>query len=419
MSQTPTHGAAVAATARVARALLFAGLLANAAGHAFLLTALPPLGRQIGLADTQTGAILSLGAIGLLVAAPLWGFVAERWGRRPILLVGLATAATAPAIFGGAVDAALVGALPIALLFAVLVAVRLVQSLLTAGLLPAAQAYMADVTTAVRRTGGMGIMAAAFGLGGVLGAATLWATAARDPTLGFYLLAILTASIAAACAGRLPEPRRPAPESGAPPGRIAWTQVWPLFAVTFLGVTTYSIMQQVTGLRLQDQFGMTAQEAAASAGAALTATALSMVFAQGVLLQRLTWPPRRLLRLGAAGAAVVLAGLAVADSYALLVALLMGLGLALGLLLPANLAAMSLRTSPAAQGKIAGLNAVGQGLGMVAGPMLGASVYQIAPAAPYWMAAAMALCVAGLASLAKPDPQLSVSTEARMEPRRP
>ena len=41
------------------RLALFAGLLGNAAGHSFLFVVLPPLGRRMGFADLQTGALLS------------------------------------------------------------------------------------------------------------------------------------------------------------------------------------------------------------------------------------------------------------------------------------------------------------------------------------------------------------------------
>ena len=149
---------------------LFAGLLGNAAGHAFLFVVLPPLGRRMGFADLQTGVLLSLGALALIVAAPAWGVVSEKRGRRPVLLIGFAGVALAFALLGLVVSLRLDGTITIAVAFALLLAVRVVQSLTSGGLLPAAQAYMADTTSADRRAGGMGRMAASFGLGSVVGA---------------------------------------------------------------------------------------------------------------------------------------------------------------------------------------------------------------------------------------------------------
>ena len=381
------------APSRAAKLALFFGLLGNAMGHAFLFGALPPLGRQMGLEDVQTGAVLSLGALGFLVAAPLWGHVSERWGRRPVLLIGFSMAAAAPAVFGALVQFRLAGALSIVAVFVLLVVARLAQSLTTGGLLPAAQAFIADMTTARKRTGGMGMMGAAFGLGGVIGAATLWAVAPIGVPLGFYVVAVVTAAAAVACWRHLAEPIRQAGVASPTAGAIRWHAIWPCLVITAFGVTIYGVLQQVTGLRLQDAFNLSPQEAARQAGALLTATALAMVFAQGVILQRLRWPPGQVIRLAAAVAIGAMVALAVAEGYATMIAAMMALGLCIGLLLPANLGLLSLRTGAGAQGRIAGINAIGQGLGMVAGPFLGAAIYQQSPAAPYWACAALFACL--------------------------
>ncbi|NDH61803.1 MAG: MFS transporter, partial [Alphaproteobacteria bacterium] len=99
---------------------LFAGLLGNAAGHAFLFVVLPPLGRRMGFADLQTGVLLSLGALALIVAAPAWGVVAEKRGRRHVLLIGFAGVALAFALLGLVVSLRLDGTITIAVAFALL-----------------------------------------------------------------------------------------------------------------------------------------------------------------------------------------------------------------------------------------------------------------------------------------------------------
>lgn len=380
----------------MARLALFSGLLTSAAGHAFLFASFPLLGRQLGLEDIQTGALLSLGALGLLVTAPFWGWLSERWGRRPVLLIGLGMAALAPLLYAAVAHQRLSGALTVAAAFALLLAVRLSQAVMTSGLLPAAQAFMADVTSAERRTGGMGMMAASFGLGGIAGAGILWAVSATGILNGFYLIAGFTLLAAVLCWLRLPEPRRRKPK-GQPSGSLPWRSIWPQLLTTLIGVAAYSLLQQVTGLRLQDLLGLTPQQAAAQAGAVLTTTAVAMVVAQGVILQRLRWPPGRLVAIGAALATSALIVLALSDLYPLLVAAMMVTGLSLGLLLPANLALLSLRAPAGSQGKAAGVNAVGQGLAMAAGPIAGAALYQLSPAAPY---AAAAVLLAGVGVLA-------------------
>lgn len=382
------------------RLALFAGLLGNAAGHSFLFVVLPPLGRRMGFADLQTGALLSLGALALIVSAPVWGIVAEKRGRRPVLLIGFAGVALALALLGLVVALRLDGTIAIVAAFALLLAVRVVQSLTSGGLLPAAQAYMADTTSADRRAGGMGRMAASFGLGSVVGASLAWVFAGVSLPLGFAAVAAFVAVAGLVCWRTLPEPQRAIDAATPAMSRIELRRIWPYLIVTVLGVTTYALLQATTGLRLQDTLGLTPEAAAGRAGATLTATALAMVFAQGFLVGRLGWAPRRLMGVGAAIALAAMLTMALVPGYPALLGALCALGLGLGLLLPGNLAALSLATGAGAQGKVAGINAIGQGLGMVLGPLVGTALYQRDPLAPSLGGAALVAGICLLAAIA-------------------
>ena len=248
----------------------------------------------------RPGRCWSLGALALIVAAPAWGIVAEKRGRRPVLLIGFAGVAVALALLGLVIALRLDGTVTIAAAFTLLLAIRVVQSLTSGGLLPAAQAYMADTTSADRRAGGMGRMAASFGLGSVVGASLAWVFAGISLPLGFAAVAAFVAAAGLVCWRALPEPQRAADAVTPTASRIELRRIWPFLIVTVLGVTTYSLLQATTGLRLQEiRPGLTPEVAAGRAGATLTATALTMVFAQGVLVGRLGWPPRRLMAVGA------------------------------------------------------------------------------------------------------------------------
>lgn len=363
-------------------------------GHAFLLAALPPLGRQMGLGDMQTGMLLSLGAAGLLLAAPAWGRVSESWGRRPVILTGLLCAALASVAYGVLAQAGVSGSMSIGLLFGLFVAARLMQAFGGGGIMPAAQAVMADTTSEQKRSGGMGFMGAAFGLGAVLGAATLMVLAQFGTHWGFYAIGLLTVLGFLTCFAGLKEPQRGSGASPADLTGIYWGKVWPCLTVTILAILNYGILQQITGLRLQDDFGFTGREAAGRAGGALTASALAMVLAQAFVVGRLPWEPWKLVRLGASLAGLGMLSVAWAGSYGGFALGMAVVGFGIGVMLPSNLAAMSLRTGPDAQGKIAGVNAIGQGLGMIGGPAVGASLYQAGIVAPYFLGAAIYWTVA-------------------------
>ena len=202
---------------------------------------------------------------------------------------------------------------------------------------------------------------------------------------GFAALAALAAGVLVLALAKLPEPpHTPAADDKA--RRIPFATVWPFFLITVLGMTAYSLLQPITALRLLDQFGLDNSAAIGQAGAMLTATALAMLFSQSVLAVRLGWPPYRMLLVGSIAGLIGTVVLAIAHDPMLMVSGMVVVGASVGLLLPGNLAAMSLATGVKAQGKVAGINAVAMGVGLLIGPMAGTGIYHLSPLLPYWLA---------------------------------
>lgn len=387
----------------LAKAALAAGLLANAAGQSLLFVLLPPLGRRLGFSDIQTGALLSLSALLLIVSAPAWGYASERIGRRPVLLLGLAAATGAPLLFAGIASARLDGAIGVVLALAAFGLVRGVQALAGGGLLPVAQAYMADTTPPGERAGGMGLLGAAYGIGAILGAAVAWGLGGTAPALAFGAVAGLGMVGLAAVALATPEPVRGGDgdaTGGAADGAVSLAAVWPFLLVTLLAITAYGLLQQVMALRLQDAWGFSTQEATSAAGGIMMATSFIMILVQGIGLRLLRWAPAQLLRSGALLAVLALALATLARGRWELLAAMGLFGAGIGLMLPGNLASLSLRAGPRAQGRVAGLNAVGQGIGLSLGPIMGASLHQMSPTVPFLAALLLLALVSATAIVA-------------------
>lgn len=366
-----------------ARIALFLALMANAAGQSFLLVVLPPLGRRLGFADIETGAILSAAALLLMIAAPIWGYLTERIGRRPVLVIALIGALLAPLAFGIVVRCRLDETMSATLALGLFFAARSAQTLLSAGLLPASQAYVADITAPEARAGGMGILGAAYGLGAIIGAALAWRIGGSNAVLAFLLLSGLAGLALASVVLFAPEPERIHLEAVRQNDDLQFSRIWPFFAITLVSISAYSIVQQVVALRLQDAFGYSLDESIAKAGLALMTTALAMIVVQGGVLRMLSLKPNALLCVGALLAALALLLATIARDYAELFGTLVLLGLALGLMLPGNLASLSLRVGYGAQGKAAGFNVVGQGLGLAIGPLAGAALHQLSSRMPF------------------------------------
>lgn len=386
---------------RFAQIALFLALMANAVCQSFLFVVLPPLGRRLDFTDIQTGAILSASALVLMIAAPAWGYLTERIGRRPVLMVALTTTLIAPLAFSliiGYRQDKVIGAMLALVLF---FAARSVQTLLSAGLLPASQAYIADITTPEARATGMGLLSAAYGLGAIIGSALAWGIGGSDIRLAFLLISGFSGLALASVMLRAPEPQRMTEQDIGHAHRNAldFSCIWPFFAITLVSITAYSIVQQVVALYLQDNLGFTSDDSIAKAGLALMATSFAMIVVQSVVLSVLTVRSEILLSTGALLAAIALCLAAFAQNYVALVCTLVLLGVALGLMLPGNLASLSLRAGPDAQGKVAGLNVVGQGLGLAIGPLSGAALHQLSPRTPF-LTAALLLALAFLLALA-------------------
>ncbi|WP_153769972.1 MFS transporter [Labrenzia sp. CE80] len=360
-------------SSKTAQLSLFTGLTLKAAGLAVVLVLLPPLGRQMGFTDLQTGALMSISALAAMLAAPVWGVLTERLGRKPVLLIGLLALPICLLLMAGVIQLRLAGTLVVPVALALLFAVRVSQTSLVAGTIPAAQAYIADTTDRTRRIQGMGLLGAAFGLGAVIGSSLAWRVGGNWPAATFCLAAMAVLLGAMAVVFLLPETGKSNPVSRSQKSAsLDLKLVAPNFLVTFLGVSLFSILQQTTALRFQDYYSYDPAQSITAAGGVLTATSLTMVFVQLVALKRLNWDPQQFVIRSALLGGIAMLCLGLAQDFATILISMALMGISLGLLFPGNLGAMSLVSGSGVQAKIAGINAIFQGLGMAIGPITGA-----------------------------------------------
>jgi DHA1 family multidrug resistance protein-like MFS transporter len=114
------------------------------------------------------GLITGVFALGQLLFAPVWGRWSDRTGRRPLLLIGIAGYAVAQILFGLATSLWL------------LYVARILGGILSSAALPAAAAYVADMTTDRERGRGMASLGTATSLGFVVGPGLGGILARRD-----------------------------------------------------------------------------------------------------------------------------------------------------------------------------------------------------------------------------------------------
>ncbi len=179
---------------RLVSGILFSIILIDFIGFSILIPVLPLYAQELGASPTQVGLMLALYSLGLVVFLPVWGWISDRIGRRPVLLVCL---------LGTAASFAL---LAIAETIAAIYVARALGGFFGASI-GTAQAYMTDITDDENRTRGMGLIGAAFGLGFVLGNLLGGTLHSLAPGLPFYTTAALALAAFLIASFALPESR--------------------------------------------------------------------------------------------------------------------------------------------------------------------------------------------------------------------
>ncbi|SRR6266704_167877 len=169
-------------------------MFVEAVGYGMVAPTLPFLARQAGAGESRIGFLVGLyAAVGLLVSIPL-GALANRYGRRTLILVGLAclTAASIGFIFAPS--------------YAWLVVARSAQGLGATAIWVGSLTVAADLSPSASMGRSLSILTGSWALGFVVGPALGGLGSVRFP---FVLYAALSAAALVAGLALLPETGRP------------------------------------------------------------------------------------------------------------------------------------------------------------------------------------------------------------------
>lgn len=376
---------------RRALLVLFLTVLLDLVGFGIVLPLLPLYADGFGATGTAVGLLVTVYSVAQFFMAPLWGRLSDRFGRKPILILGLVGSALAYLVFAWSRN--------LTWLFA---------SRILAGIggatIPVAEAYIADVTPPERRAGNMGLIGAAFGLGFTIGPALGGVMASISFEAPGYLAAGLCLANALLAATLIHEtlPRtrraeiRPLAAAGHPVVAMARALRMPdlrrVLILYFLFTAAFAVIQPTLSLFGQVRFALDDRQV----GYLFAFLGLVSAAMQGGIVRRLV--PRfgevRLIQLSGIPFVVGLVLLGLAPSLPVLLLALAVLAVGYGGALPPVLGLVS-RVAPAhIQGGVLG---VGQSVGSLArivGPLAAGVAFDVGPSVPYLLGAG----VAGLAT---------------------
>ena len=355
-------------------------------GFTVLFPVLAPLGREIGLSEIQITSIIAASALTVFLTSPIWGRVSDRWGRKRVILIGLFGFAVGTLLFNSVLYAGLSGTLTGSKLFGALILARVLHATVMAASMPAANAYMADITDVTTRTRGMGAAGAANNVGSILGPAVsglavislltpLWVMAVVALLNGIFVWRFL--------------PDTPRQRTAHKPRRLRYSdsRILPFVIVGVLMFTGMALVQQTIGFRFQDTLALGAAETATTVGITMMLSAACSLIAQWLIVQKLNLRPFTLLQLAIPLLMVAFVIMTVASTLTGLSVAMMILGFGMGLAGPGFMAGASLAVSPEEQGAVAGVAGSCGPLGFTIGPLLGGLLYQYQPVLPYAVAA--------------------------------
>jgi len=385
--------------------ILFLIVFIDLVGFGIVIPLLPFYGEHFQAGPFLVALMMASYSLGQFIAAPFWGRLSDKIGRRPVLIVSL---------FGASVSYVSLGfATTITMLFAV----RLFSGLM-AGNISTAFAYIADITTPENRAKGMGLVGAAFGLGFIAGPAIGGLLAGPDPLTADYqtpafaaagLSFLAFALTIALLKESLPENVRAERESRPKQNRfkqfkeaISRPGIGLLITLSFLATFVFAGMETTFAMWSHRQFGWGPQQN----GYLFAFIGIIAAIIQGGAIGHLTkrFGEANLIVQGAVALAIGMALVPFSHNLPLLLLAMVVIAYGFSIINPALNSLISLRTVATDQGQMMGVARSATTMARVVGPAWAGILFaQLGKEWPYYAGTVVMLVVAYFALRSSAD----------------
>ena len=372
--------------------VIFLTILLSTIGFGVCIPVLTLYAKRFGTSDFENGMLVGVFSLVMFFAAPLWGRLSDRVGRRPVLIISVIGSAIGYFIMGWANS------------LVWLFVARIIDGA-SGGNVATAQAYLADISKPEERSKAMGLIGAAFGLGFVIGPAIGGVLAAKvSPNAPFFFVAVLCLINAVLVYTSLPESlpaeKRRESHTELPVSEMLNHADGPLFKTVVasytLSLVAFSIMTTVFALFAAVRFGMDELHV----GYVMAVIGMVGVLMQGGVIRRLL-PKYGEVKMARAGIIALLVSFVLlplvggkGSLYAVSCLIAVGNSLVQPTLNGLGSRSVDAAWQGRAMGFLQGAGSLGRGVGAIMGGWLlgfdsGSPLYG---RTPFWVAAALAIC---------------------------
>jgi DHA1 family multidrug resistance protein-like MFS transporter len=221
-------------------------------GYGIAIPILPFYIESMDAGGMELGLLAASYAAMRLIFGPIWGGLSDRFGRKPILLIGILGYVVTMTWFGLATQ------------LWMLFAARILAGILSSATAPTTMAYVSDSTPEDERGGGMGLLGAAGGIGTILGPAMGGFLASTSLSLPFFIAAGMALLALILAVVFLPESHPAQAQATSEKKAIVDVRAWwqalfspigTLFMLTFISTSGLMIFANVFGLYGLERFG--------------------------------------------------------------------------------------------------------------------------------------------------------------------